>query len=538
MSSVRARCGPGGGLGAARAPRCLKWPHRVFSQVLLIQMLIMTGVVALATGLFLAPLSKEFDDQAMSRALAIAQTVAKIPDLGRQVQTTEPMSHGPVQAEAEQVRRSTGAEYVVIMNQRGIRWSHTNPWEIGRHVSTDARDALAGSEVMAIDEGTLGRSARGKVPLRDDTGRIVGAVSVGIAYESVHSRLIAAIPDLLTYAGVALALGSFAAYVLARYLQRGTHDLAFADISALLTEREAMLHGIREGFIALDGDDRIRLMNDEALRLLDLGTGQACRHVDELPIPERTADVLTGRVHGSNLLTVCGRRVLVANRMPTDDGGAVITLRDRTELEQLARELDGTQGLLEALRSQDHEHANCLHTVLGLLGLKMYDDAMRFVTEAVGVRRLAAKQIAERVQDPLLAALLVGKATVAGERDIALHISMRTCLPDRLIDPRGLVTLLGNLVDNALDAASESHDPQVEVELSHQGETLAIKVKDSGPGVPDRCHEKIFTEGGARRRPRRVANAASAWRSYDGWPNGLEALWRSPTGQSAEPNSL
>ncbi|MFG2890643.1 ATP-binding protein [Streptomyces sp. NPDC048248] len=467
----------------------------------MMQMAIATGVTALATGLFLAPLSAELDDQAMRRALAIAQTTAAQPRLDDALESSRPSRHGPVQNEAEHIRAATGAEYVVIMDERGVRWSHTDPDEIGRHVSTDPSAALSGQEVMQIDNGTLGRSARGKVPLRDEDGKVVGAVSVGIAYESVQERLLSTVPELLAYAGGALAVGALAAYLVSRRLQRRTHDLAFSDISALLTEREAMLHGIREGFVALDKHGRIRLMNDEAQRLLDLHADDTGRPLDEVLPPSRTTDVLAGRVSGADLLAVSGQRVLVANRMPTDDGGAVITLRDRTELERLGRELDGTRGLIDALRAQDHEHANRLHTLLGLLELGLHEEAVEFVTEAVGVHRATAEQVTERIHDPLLAALLVGKATVATERGAALCISADSHLPDRLIDPTSLVTVLGNLVDNALDATAARRDAQVEVEVRADGQTAVIRVSDNGPGVPEARRAEIFTEGWTTKEP-------------------------------------
>ncbi|MFF1648701.1 ATP-binding protein [Streptomyces sp. NPDC058240] len=479
----------------ARRARRLGWPQRVFSQVLLMQLAIATGVTVLATGLFLAPLSAQLDDQAMRRALAIAQSTAAQPRLTEELLATDPSPTGPVQSAAERVRRATGAEYVVVMDRRGVRWSHTDADEIGKVVSTDPSDALAGRNVMEIDSGTLGRSARGKVPLRDEAQHIVGAVSVGIAYDSVRARLLAAIPGLFAYAGGALAVGALAAYLISRRLQRQTHDLAFSDISALLTEREAMLHGIREGVVALDRTGRIRLLNDEAQRLLGLGPDAAGRPLDTVLGAGRTADVLAGRVLGDDLLTVQGARVLLANRMPTDDGGAVATLRDRTELEHLGRELDSTRGLIDALRAQDHEHANRMHTLLGLLELDMHGDAMEYVTEIVGVHRATAEQVTEKVHDPLLAALLVGKATVAAERGVALRMAPGTLLPDRLVDPRGLVTVVGNLVDNALDAAAGADGALVEVGLRAEGRTVVLRVRDSGPGVPLGQRESIFTEG-------------------------------------------
>ncbi|MFC7260164.1 ATP-binding protein [Streptomyces lutosisoli] len=476
-------------------------PRRVFSQVLLMQVAIAAGVAVLATGLFLAPLSAQLDDQAMRRALAIAQTTAVQPQIAEDLRTTRPSADGPVQAEAERIRKASGAEYVVVMDMKGIRWSHRDPTEIGKPVSTDPREALGGKDVMEIDTGTLGRSARGKVPLRGVDGDIIGAVSVGIKYDSVRARLIDAIPGLFGYAGGAMAVGALAAYLISRRVQRQTRDLAFSDISALLAEREAMLHGIREGVVALDRGGRVRLLNDEAQRLLGVDAEAIGQPLDDALGPGRTTDVLAGRVTGTDLLTVRGQRVLVANRMPTDDGGAVATLRDRTELEQLGRELDSTRGLIDALRAQDHEHANRMHTLLGLLELEMYDDAVEFVGEVVGDHRVTAEQVTEKIHDPLLAALLVGKATVAAERGVALWISDGTMLPDRLIDPRGLVTVVGNLVDNALDAVAGTPHARVEVELRAEERTAVLRVRDTGPGIPEERRELIFTDGWTTKKP-------------------------------------
>ncbi|MET7531937.1 sensor histidine kinase [Streptomyces goshikiensis] len=489
--------------------RRLGLPRRAVSQILLTQLAIAAGVAVLATGLFLAPLSAQLDDQAMRRALAIAQSAAADPSLAAGLLTADPPAGGPaaadspVQSSAERIRRATGAEYVVVMDLNGIRHSHPSPDLIGLPVSTDPGDALAGREVMEIDEGTLGRSARGKVPLVAADGEIVGAVSVGIAYDSVRDRLLGAIPGLLAYAGGALAAGALAAYLLSRRIQRQTRDLAFSDIAGLLAEREAMLHSIREGVIALDPGGRIRLVNDEAARLLGLAPDSAVagRPLDDVLGAGRTTDVLAGRVGGRDLLTVRGRRVLVANRMPTRDGGAVATLRDRTELEHLSRELDSTRGLIDALRAQDHEHANRLHTVLGLLELGLHEEAAEFVTEVVGVHRSTAEQVTEKVHDPLLAALLVGKTTVAAERGVPLRLADSTLLPDRLIDPGGLVTIVGNLVDNALDAAAGSAAPLVVVDLHAEGRTAVLRVRDSGPGVPAARREEIFTEGWSTKQP-------------------------------------
>ncbi|MEU1311613.1 sensor histidine kinase [Streptomyces cinnamoneus] len=474
----------------------LRWPRRVFAQVLSVQLLITTGVTALTAGLFLRPLGAQLDEQAEHRALAIAQATAAQPGIAHAVLAGRPGPDGPVQAAAERIRLATEASYVVVVDTRGIRYSHTTPGQIGRHVSTDPGPALTGHEWKGIENGTLGRSARGKVPLRDTEGAIVGAVSVGIAYDDVRDVLLHALPGLLTYAGAALGAGALAAFALSWRLRKRTHGIELSEISALLDEREAILHGIREGVVALDRRGRVRLVNDEAQRLLGLGPDATGRPLDAVLPPGRTADVLTGRVSGTDLLTVRDGRVLVANRMGTADGGAVATLRDRTELEQLGRELDGTRGLTEALRAQDHEHANRLHTIVGLLELGLYEEAVDFVAEVTGAHRATAEQVTERVHEPLVSALLVGKSAVAAERGVALRVSGRTHLPGRVVDPRDLVTVLGNLVDNALDAAGGHRaEAFVEVDVRVTGATVVMSVADNGPGVPAAARELVFADG-------------------------------------------
>ncbi|WP_063795911.1 sensor histidine kinase [Peterkaempfera griseoplana] len=468
------------------------WPRRVFAQLLLSQTVVTVGVTALTAGLFLAPVSAELDRAAMQRALAIAQVTATDRDLALAAAARD---SARVQPAAEHIRLATGASFVVITDDHGVRLSHTDPDRIGQRVSTDPGPALRGQTVTAIQHGTLGLSARGKVPLRLADGRIVGEVSVGIDDGSIRSRLASMITGILLCSAAGLAAGTLVTLLLARRLKRRTHNIAVADISALLVEREAMLHSIREGMIALDRRGRIRLANDEAIRLLALPEDATGMLVDDALPPGRLADALTGRSLGEDLPAVRDDRVLVVNRMATADGGAVVTLRDRTELEELVRELDTTRGLTDALRAQDHEHANRMHTLLGLLELGMHRQAVEFITEASGSARAAAERIAEQVQDPHLAALLAGKTAVAAERGAALTITAGSHLPDAVVDTRLLVTVVGNLVDNALDAAGGAGRPAVTVSLTTDGSTVLARVADNGPGVAPALRETVFAEG-------------------------------------------
>ncbi|MFI6447426.1 ATP-binding protein [Kitasatospora sp. NPDC050543] len=468
------------------------WPRRVFAQLLLSQSVVTVGVTALTAGLFLAPVSSELDHDAMQRALSIAQATAADESLARAAAVKDSTA---AQLGAEQIRLATGASFVVITDLDGIRLSHTDPAKIGHRVSTDPEPALGGRSVTAMQEGTLGRTARGKVPLRLADGRIVGEVSVGISDDSIRRRLLGMVAGILLCAGAGLVAGTAATLVLARRLKRRTHNIALADISALLVEREAMLHGIREGVVALDAGGRIRLANDEAMRLLALPEDCTGQPIDAVLAPGRLADALAGRIEGADLPAVREDEVLVVNRMATADGSAVVTLRDRTELESLVRELDTTRSLTEALRAQDHEHANRMHTLLGLLELGRHEQAVEFISQQSGSHAAVAAKIAERVQDPHVAALLAGKAAVAAERGVLLVITPAGHLPDAALDSRALVTVIGNLVDNAVDALAAAGGGRVEVTLLAAGSTLLVEVSDSGPGVPAELRERIFEEG-------------------------------------------
>src|SRR6266545_5646477 len=291
-------------------------------------------------------------------------------------------------------RNRTRALFVVITNAQGIRYSHPHPWMIGRPVQDDPEPPASesfrtGKPWMGIQEGTLGLVAAGKVPLKYH-GQLVGEVSVGFRMGDVSEALARALPSLAIYLLGVLAVGVLAAFGLSRRLKRQTFGLELGEIAALLQEREAMLHGIREGVLGYDKNERIVLANDLARQLLDLPPGFVGRPLRQGLPPGRLADVVTGEIEGTDLLVLDGDRVLAANRMPIQHErqhlGWVITFQDRTESEALKRQLDDAIGLTETLRAQSHEFANRLHTVVGLVELGHYNEAIQFVTEVSTAR--------------------------------------------------------------------------------------------------------------------------------------------------------
>ncbi len=471
---------------------------RLSTQILLLQLAIIVLTVGVAVGVTWRHERSDLQKRAAAQSLAIAQTVAANQRIARAM--SEPRAWRIVDPIAERVRRATGAAFVVVANRQGIRLSHPDPAMLGKSLLHDPGESvlpvLAGHTIVRQEKGSLGSSMRAKVPIRDARGRVIGLVSVGvletaIAHEFADSLPVIAIPLL-----VALALAAVGAFLLARRVKQQTFGLEPDEIATLLEQREAMLHGVREGTITVDTLGRITLINDEAQRLLGLDAGVAGSFLADALPSGRVRDVLTGRIEGQDAVVLHGDKVLVANRMPVEVRGrpigAVVTLRDRTELDALSRELHDVRALADGLRAQEHEFQHRLHVISGLIELGRYDDAVAEINRSSLLHQALAASLVDRVGDPILAALLLGKAAVASEHgvNLAVHASE---LPRDLGDTRLLVGLLGNLIDNALEAASPSGN--VDVSLHVEGGELVVAVHDSGPGVDPALTDEIFRDG-------------------------------------------
>jgi len=509
--------------------------RRLSSQILAFQLLILTGTLLVGFALALHQARVRVDDQYEQRALGVARSVTAIPGIADAVDRRD--RSGLVQRRAERVRRATGMDFVVVADALGVRYSHPNPARIGERLSTDPSEALDGRTVLTVEKGTLGRSARAKVPLRASDGRIVGIVSVGILEGALHDEEQNLLLVMALYMAIALGLGLAASLLLARRLKRQTFGLELDQLASLVQEREAMLHGIREGVAIVGPDGRLLLVNDEARRLVDLPRDAVGRKVDEVAEPGRLADLLCGRTPGEDQLLVRGRRLIVANRMPVRrdgrDLGAVITLRDRTELESLVRELDSVRGLSDAMRAQAHEFSNRLHTLAGLLAMGDLDAARRFISEVTDADANLRRALTERVADQRIAALLLAKSVVASERGIELQLVEDARLEHELVDVREGLTVLGNLIDNALDAApaGERRPPLVRVFVADEAGALLVRVRDTGPGVASTERDRVFEPGYSTKQGRgrgvglslirQLAERRGGWVEVDDAEDGL-----------------
>jgi two-component system CitB family sensor kinase len=432
----------------------------------------------------------------------LAVTVAKSVALDPAIRSA--MARGDhsrsVATAAEQVRAATGAAYVVVIDLSGVRHSHPNARLIGHKVEEPVV-SLDGRTHVGIDAGSLGPSANAKAPLRDSHGRVIGEVSVGFLERDVNRDLFDELPALLTYTGAALVVGVLASLVLARHLKRTTYGLELDEFASLLQEREAMLHGIREGVVAFDHAGRLSMANDEARRLLRMDAAPGTRLEDAVP-EGRLRDVLSGKISGQDQMVLTDDQLLAVNRRPVvlngRDVGAVITLRDRTELEALLRELDSVNGLTDALRAQQHEFSNRLHVLSVLLGLGDIDEAQTYLGEISTSGLGQAEDLRSRIAPASVAALLLAKITIAAERGIALTVTDDSRLDHPGPDPRALPTIVGNLVDNALDAVAETPQPrEVEVRLVYDAaqHAIVVEVSDSGVGVAPELVQRVFQDG-------------------------------------------
>ena len=465
-------------------------------QILLFQVaiILLSALMGAAAAVWQA--SQELDRQYEQRSLAIAESVAANSDIQEELLNGDP--GGRIQISAEQVRLTTKASYVVVTNRDGIRYSHPNPSLIGQLVDENPATVLAGQTWVGVQRGTLGISARGKAPIFYQ-GRVIGMVSVGFLEDAVFSQLVAELPGFAATVLLALGLGVIGSMLLASRLKRQTFGLEPYEIAGLLEEREASIQGIHEGAIATDRNGTITLANQESRRLLGLPADCVGHRISQVLPPGRLLKFLSGGLKDQDEVLLAGDRVLLASRRSIrvrgQEIGHVATLRDSTEITGLARGL-GVDSLTDALRAQAHEFANRLHTIAGLVQLGRAEEAMKLIAQTSGLHQELTESLLDRVGDPVLGALLLAKAAVASERGIELRVSDDTMITRSSLDSEDLITLLGNLIDNALDAAaSGGADRWVSVSVTEQAGDLVIKVHDSGVGVPAGVEGQMFNEG-------------------------------------------
>ena len=473
--------------------------RRLSSQIFVAQLVILTTTVLVGFGLLLRQERAHLDNAYEARAASIAETTAGVPTIRSCLQHNAAGCAADVQRIATTIETETGASYVVVIDLDRVRHSHPNPALVGQRVEEPI--VVADGRVhVGTDNGSTGRSANGKAPLYGLDGSLVGEVSVGLRESSVSAALWGELPSYAAWFGLALALGALASWALARRLKGRTFGLELDEIALLLQEREATLHGIREGVLAFDVAGRVSMVNDPARQLLGLDPSAVGQTLEDLLPPGRLRDVLGGVGTTPDDVVITDDYSLVVNRMPVTlagrPHGAVVTLRDRTELAALLTELDGQRGLTESLRAQQHEFANRMHTLAGLLEVGEEQEALTYLTEIRGTAAEFDNTLRTHVAAPQIVGLLLGKAAEASERGIHLEIAPDTWLSESPDKVQALSTVVGNLVDNAMEAVTGREPPRrVEVEIVEDDDRTTVVVTDNGPGVPAELVPRIFGDG-------------------------------------------
>ncbi len=469
-----------------------------------VQLLLMQVTIVLVTLLSAGYLAvhlqgQQIRDTYAARVLTIARSLADLPAVREAYATDDPALI--LQPLAELVRQSAGATFVVFTDIHGIRYSHPDEDQIGERVSTDPGVALAGHEYLGTQTGSLGPSLRAKVPVRDATGGVVGVVSVGVLESRLAGDLANVVPSLAAWLAAAALLGVLGAALVTKLVRRRIFGLEPGQIRELLQTRDAMLHSVREGVVALDVDGRLALVNDEGVRLLGLPGACAGRPAAEVLDPS-LLPLVRGDDTVADRLVLCGERLLVVNSSAAQAGGRdvgrVLTLRDRTELFDALRALDGQRSITDALRAQAHEFSNNMHVVSGLVELQRYAEALRFI-ERLGVGTGLMHGVSLRaVDDASIAAVLVTKSALARERGLDLRLDPSTAVADGAGDD--LVTILSNLVDNAIDATAPGG--VIDVLVRHRPDRgTDVSVRDEGAGVPVEVRDRIFDSGVSTKAP-------------------------------------
>lgn len=408
-----------------------------------------------------------------------------------------------IQTYTNRILKNTGVQFIVVMDMNGIRKSHPNPQKIGHHfIGGDEGPALKGKEHVSLAEGTLGISMRVFVPVFSETGEQLGAVAVGISADNVKERVKESRHIIYIGVGVGVLVGIIGAILLARHIKKSLFGLEPHRIAKILEERNTMLQSVKEGIIAVDKEANVTLINNEAKRLFKKsGLEEDFIGKDvELYMPNsRIKEVLQmGEVQLNEEQNIYGITI-VTNRVPLyvkgEIVGAIATFRDKTEIRKLAEELTGIRLYAEALRAQSHEFMNKMHVVLGLTHMKQYEELQKYISGMVSEHQYEIGGIMKRIKSPVFAGFLLGKLSYAREKNIKLIISEDSYMPEIADESitHELITIVGNLIDNALEAVTNCEKKQVEVEIQY-GDTLIITVQDTGKGIQEEIGA-LFTKG-------------------------------------------
>lgn len=471
------------------------------------QLKLQTKIVLLACIVFMLVITVEnlniinivnsnYYDDAVNRAQNVAQVVSTSPIVIESLLFPSKENLAAIQEHTQMLSKIAQVEFIVVIDMNGIRLSHPDPTKIGLHVEgPDTGDVLLGRTYISTAQGTLGASLRAFQPVYAN-GNQVGGVIVGIMSEAIDLSSAKRNRPIFISLLIVLLIGMGLAVMLANSVKKVLHGLEPAQIAKLLEERNAILRTVREGIIAINRDGYVTLINNEARRLLKIPEGNwndyssSGKHkiYDYIPNTRLDEVVKTG-VSEYDSEQKINEAVILTNRTPLIVNnqiiGAIATFRDMTEMRHLAEKLTGVSRYVDALRSQSHDFSNKLHVIHGLAYNNKRDELLGYLNEVMQAREKEEQELYERVKDPIIAGFLGSKFRRAKELGAHLNLNIvgeLEIIPDGQIT-HSLVTIIGNLIDNALDAVENVQEKKIDIYLKVDEKNFILEVNDSGVGI-------------------------------------------------------
>lgn len=371
--------------------------------------------------------------------------------------------------------------------------------------SAQAR-ALAGVEPYTSNEtGPLGSEHSAYAPVRDESGAVLGFVGVGLYLRSLTNVTLGTTLRMLFMGALAAVVGGLLAQRLSRRIKNALLGYEPEVFAQQFHQREDILDALEEGILAIDRDEKIIFLNAAAARMLSLEPAAAVGRPLHAVYPASTL----GRVlrsgkpeYNVSMKSLPNVRVL-ADRLPIrEDGrlaGAVAIFRNRTEVTRLADDLTGVRHMVDAMRAYTHEFMNKLHVILGLLQIGQPEKAQQYIMDTTRTQQEAVSRIMSQIQEPSVAALLVGKTSRASELGIRLTLDRESALSadSPWLPPDAYVTILGNLIENAIEGLNQTRrgEKEISVSIREEGDGLLLCVEDTGPGIPAALRRTLFRRG-------------------------------------------
>ncbi len=458
--------------------------------------LMMAGLVHIGSLIHLT------EEELRQRLLTTARTLAEIPAVAEGLEhSADPALINPV---VQKFRIVNDVTYIVALDMDRIRLSDPLEQRIGTvYEGREIEPAFAENSFTEKVRGDLGTAIRAYVPVMNKDHIQVGVIMVGHLLPSMWELLMNQKENLSVTFSLSLLFGIFGSYQLANHIKRQMFNLEPQEIARILEERTATFHAMHEGVIAIDNHERITIFNDKAKQIFRVNGDVLGRPIRDVIPDTRLPEILELQQSISNQELRFGNTLLWSNRflikVNQKTVGALAIFQDRTEVARMAEELTGVKEFVDALRVQNHEYMNKLHTIAGLLQLDQKEKALEYLFEVSGEQEELATFLTNSITDKSVSGLLLSKIRRGKELGIDVQLDRNSNL-DRfppLMDHHHFVLILGNLIENAFDAFNgiERKQKTIYVSMEQDDEICSILVEDNGAGMSEETYHRMLEKG-------------------------------------------